>query len=786
MRSAALVIVLTSLVLGLGACDDTPSGPRLDQPVDTLRGAAARASSAGFPACTKHWKSGTSGPWGVARNWTPVGVPGRNAVACLDAPGTYSVTLATPDTLAGIIVGAATGTKATLVYQPTMLGTARLTTGLWIRKGSTFRHLGGTFEPSWVLIDGRLKAEGNYRYLTADSLVNQGTLEVPLGGDLQLTVQQVRNAGTVSAGGDATFILAAGSSFRMEGGTFSGAGRVDFNGSPTLPRGLVVWTGGTLPTPAPGVTPYITFAALNVELGTTTLAGQLTLDRLGTTGIDTVYGDIGPGVFLQLVGDRGGGYALVNRNGSPVINTGTISAFSGLTDPSLPYDVLAAGGLINRGTLTLKGSVTSGLQVNLKLDSLINEGLLAVKGLEWMSGGLLRNRGTVTVDRSMRLEMIGSTFVAESASVQTGQLGLTGGTVTGTGSAGDVIAAGGIVAPGNPIGALTLASLTLDLTSRTEIELGGTTSAGHDALLVTGPVSYGGTLDLHEVAPFQGGACGQVVPILLDHSTGSRGAFATIQGGAPAPGRGWRLDTPTDSLVLVGHDPAYAVSFGAESLAVVEGRPAVGYAVCLRSAPAATVAVTPASTSGQGQAGAPLSFSTSSWSRPLALTVSAVDDTLVEAPHQSDRITHDITSVDPVFDHAVVPSVALDVGDNDGRADLQLQVLTQAPVVAVGSSFKLKVRIGNSGPTLTTGATYSVSPATGLVIQSVSGPIGCSTGATGVTCQVRGLTPGEFQDVAIIFQATAAGTVTDTLSVVGDQPDPSLGNNLKRQVVTVN
>ena len=77
---------LLALVL---ACQEPLAEPAA-LPAPAPGGAPAVAA---FPACTRHWKASASGSWGMALNWNPVGVPGAADVACIDAPGSYTVSV---------------------------------------------------------------------------------------------------------------------------------------------------------------------------------------------------------------------------------------------------------------------------------------------------------------------------------------------------------------------------------------------------------------------------------------------------------------------------------------------------------------------------------------------------------------------------------------------------------------------------------------------------------------------------------------------------------------------
>src|SRR5580692_1259761 len=72
------------------------------------------ASGAG---CTKTWNGG-SGSWETASDWTPTGVPGSGDDVCINAVGTYTVTLSGNNSIAALDVGGGAGGTQTLLIQP--------------------------------------------------------------------------------------------------------------------------------------------------------------------------------------------------------------------------------------------------------------------------------------------------------------------------------------------------------------------------------------------------------------------------------------------------------------------------------------------------------------------------------------------------------------------------------------------------------------------------------------------------------------------------------------------
>ena len=79
------------------------------------------------------------------------------------------------------------------------------------------------------------------------------------------------------------------------------------------------------------------------------------------------------------------------------------------------------------------------------------------------------------------------------------------GTLQGTSTVGGLVtvASGGTISPGNSAGTLTVGSLVLNSGSQTKIELGGLTRGTlYDAIVSSGSVSLGGTLNVSFINPF--------------------------------------------------------------------------------------------------------------------------------------------------------------------------------------------------------------------------------------------------------------------------------------------
>lgn len=98
--------------------------------------------------------------------------------------------------------------------------------------------------------------------------------------------------------------------------------------------------------------------------------------------------------------------------------------------------------------------------------------------------------------------------------------------------------------------------------------------------------------------------------------------------------------------------------------AVTEGAGSDTYTIVLTSEPTADVTLV-LTTGAQLQVSpGSLVFDASNWSNPRTLTVSAVDDNVVEGL-QTASIAHAVSTADPVYASQTIPTVSVDVTDND-------------------------------------------------------------------------------------------------------------------------
>ncbi|MEZ4424284.1 MAG: DUF11 domain-containing protein [Gemmatimonadota bacterium] len=832
-RHTALVL----LVLGATACQDQPVGP--DAPPAPLEDrpalTAARTLVPGY-TCTRSWASGVDGDWYDAGNWSPAGAPSLTDNVCIDAPGTYTVT-ADYDVLTTLVQVGGAGATATLRLEHSLL----VDEGIVVEAGSRLQidgaqtvHLGSSPPASGVVLPD------------ADWFENRGVVEIENGcgctPPTQWHFRSILNLGWMSVAGPARFVVLGelgdtegrdfenrgilltsgadtikvtahtngaysaprGGAFRQTGGTIGGSApiRVDRFGD-------FVWDGGTLPVNT--ANPALPLLALgdvqHLWFNDPALDGHVQVE--GGTWIDT---DIGPGVRLRVDADlTHGNFLWFQMPNAEVRNSGTIEL---VTVPasgrwgdfmimwSASGPPAAPGRFTNDGTITSVGGGDLVLTAvfgeethvtNTGTISVADQGQVRVDA----SGpagtpSTLIHTGLITAEPGSEFEIHEGTMTISGSGRMTGQLVLDHATLRGRGTLDRVLSTGGTLSPGTPgptvlgisprYGTLTMSSLVLDAQSEVTAEVGGTTPDRYDRIVVSENVHYDGTLRAVTVAPFQGGVCGQVIPILTDntHTTKTplaRGAFGTLQGFALDATRAWRLHNPDGVLALAGYQPGPDRLYATRSSVVLaEGGSPRTYSACLGdAAPTSDVTVTPTAQQGELLVSPPFTVTPTDWALPRSLTVRAIDDAAVQGLH-TDQVQHRMTSPDPRYNDPNAAPIDATIQDNDGEADLSLLQVSQEDNQFVGDVMNTVFRVTNAGPTESSGSTVVSTPLTGLGFVSATGATCTATGGV-VTCAVGPVPSGGQVDVTVTFEGLTVGLHTSTWTVQGQQPDPDATND---------
>ena len=170
--------------------------------------------------------------------------------------------------------------------------------------------------------------------------------------------------------------------------------------------------------------------------------------------------------------------------GDTLVNGGTLQLGDGGTTGSLAGDIELRNGsslVFDRSNAFTAANVISGDGTLTKN----GEGVLTLTGTNTYTGATLINAGGLRVNGAL---------ASDTVTVASGAFLGGAGTISGD----VVVQSGGILAPGNSPGLLTVGSLMLNAGSFTQMELNGTATAGvdYDQIRVTGEATLGGTLEL--------------------------------------------------------------------------------------------------------------------------------------------------------------------------------------------------------------------------------------------------------------------------------------------------
>jgi hypothetical protein len=623
--------------------------------------------------CSRNWAAPVDGLWTDANNWTPNGAPAAGDSVCITVAGTYEVTLDNSATIKSLKLGG-TGVSAKLTMQGTNNDALVMTGNAIVRAGSRLL-LGGTANRISVAGNGGLTNDGIIKMLNGcgcpqvealivSHLVNNGSIEL-LGTAI---IQMIDPQSTFTNNG--AILVTSRHGAAIQG--FSSQSRVDLvagnvTGTATLfvDGAEISWSGGTLDANASDTARAVLRAReTTVTLMNTSLSGRVDVQSFdGDTS--TVEGTIGAGVRIDLIGTEHGTFTFANSLGQPVVNDGTLRVVSEGVFAGADHTDLSFVTFVNHGRLELSSTHL----VEVDAINVINDGTITSTDTVRLIGNThrLTNEGTISITGTGRLEMDGGTlFEAATGSTMTGTLLLDNATLTGIGTVGDVISAHGTIEPGLSLGTLTASSLVMDATSALEMEIGGTTAGTFDQLVVTGNVTYAGTLAVVSALGFTGGFCGDVVTIITDNSSGARGAFSKFQGMRTGLVSAWRVHNPVGAYTLAGHFPVEGVHLNESFLDVAEGAGSMRYQICLgTTAPTADVVVSQVRAFTQIEvAPSSLTFTPANWPLPQTVTVVPINDGVIEGAH-SDSVVHSVSSTDPLYNLGHLVTLPVNITDND-------------------------------------------------------------------------------------------------------------------------
>jgi uncharacterized repeat protein (TIGR01451 family) len=548
-------------------------------------------------------------------------------------------------------------------------------------------------------------------------------------------------------------------------------------------EGSLTWTGGSV---------YMADTSSVVN------AGSFVLDAVAHyVGDQFVLSSGSPSFVNNAVSSMSATATNVGSIGVPLQNDGTISVAAGGS--------LAISALTNLSGTTLTGgayAVADGASLHIQGEVVTDAATIALTGSGQItdgSGDALRDLADVTASGALTLSggrsltvpgalsSAGSLAVRDSSqlTLSAGALTLTGGQLTGSGTvtADSVSNTGATVAPGDSASASGILALTGTYdqgaggTLAADIN-GATAGTGYDRLAVAGAVSLGGTLQVHT-------GFTPVLGLTFDVVTGASrsGQFGTY-GGMTAGGSALYAPSYGATFARLTMSQLPSVIIGDAS--ITEGNAGSSIAhfpVTLSSA--ATLSVTANYATANGSAIAPsdyistsgtLTFSPGQTSKTIDVTVNG--DTAVEI---DETFTVNLSGGTNAL--LLGPGHGTIVND-DFSADLELAMSTPAAPVVVGQDQTYHLTVTNHGPTRAANVAITDTVAAGASFVAATSDPGCSGSAT-VTCTLGTLTSGQVANVAITLHPSALGSLANSATVGGTDPDPGPSADTASATVTV-
>jgi uncharacterized repeat protein (TIGR01451 family) len=118
-------------------------------------------------------------------------------------------------------------------------------------------------------------------------------------------------------------------------------------------------------------------------------------------------------------------------------------------------------------------------------------------------------------------------------------------------------------------------------------------------------------------------------------------------------------------------------------------------------------------------------------------------------------------------------------------ADLAIVKADSPDPITVGQTLTYTLTATNDGPLEATGVVVTDTLPSEVTFVSASGSQGSCNGTTTVSCTLGNLTNGSSATVTIRVTPTTAGSLSNTASIQGNQPDPNPANNTDTETTTV-
>ncbi len=342
----------------------------------TLGVCGAGSSSAAAAGCENSWTNSDGGSWFDGASWSRGTVPGPGERICIEAPGTYTVSVTAPTaSIASVTLGGGSGT-ATLALTGGCPGSTLLSSvsGLLIgRSGSV--TMGGDCA-------GDVAIEG--------PVVNQGRIVTLAGGGERRLRGNLINEGTLA--------IRADTAFGRVGSTLENEGRIELDHTLTVSEHTDVRNeSGAILTAGAG---ELIQSGGKFTVGSGAISGR---QAVVVEGGNLIYAGRGQGAIVlrgdsAISGTPHHGRLTFPREGQTLQLQGSCSQPASITAPAFT----------NRGTIALESACGGGVTLGLGGETLENRGTIeagATGGEALSIEGRLANDNTVAVSAGATLEV---------------------------------------------------------------------------------------------------------------------------------------------------------------------------------------------------------------------------------------------------------------------------------------------------------------------------------------------------------------------------------------------
>ena len=326
------------------------------------------------------WTNTAGGNWNVAANWSPNQLPGANDTVIITNAGTYAVTLNTSPTIAGLVIGGASGmqTLSQAANTLTLQGSGR------IGPNGRYSFSGGTFTGSnAVNIAGALAwSGGTVSAYAALSVATNGLLSAT-GSGLRYLLGSLTNGGVVQF---------SGGNWRVSGGLLH-----------NLPGSVFDFQSDVLLDNYAGSPEFVNQGTIRKSAGTGTATCDIPLRNTGRLEAEA-------GTLVYGYGSVFSTGTVFAGSGTNLLYNSSDSTFDGvITSENLVWDgaTLSGSGTLVGLAVWKSGTLNSGASLAIATNgqlsasggslkflngSLTNGGVVQISGGDWrVNDGLLLN-----------------------------------------------------------------------------------------------------------------------------------------------------------------------------------------------------------------------------------------------------------------------------------------------------------------------------------------------------------------------------------------------------------